>query len=116
MNNEREQAPGICREVGLSCKQCTTDSATSLAAVCKGLRPKAVTQLFHQIYLQSACAPMSSHFAKAYRAASEEALGLFASKELAASRKPAGIEVPQEAAGVRKEVASWRPRTLAAVA
>jgi hypothetical protein len=61
---------------------------------------------------------MSSHFAKSYRAASEEALGIFANQELAASRKPAGIEVPRETRplGVRKEVTSWSPRTMAAVA
>jgi hypothetical protein len=106
MNNEREQVPGICQEVGLSCKRCTEDSATSLAAVCKGLRTKAVKQLFHQIYPQPACTPMSSYFAKSYRAASEEASGIFADKELAVGKK----------VGVRKEVASLRPRTMAAVA
>jgi hypothetical protein len=106
MNNEREQVPGICQEVGLSCKRCTEDSATSLAAVCKGLRTKAVTQLFHQIYPQPACTPMSSHFAKSYRAASEEALGISGSKEQLENKK----------VGVRKEVTSILPRTMAAVA
>ncbi len=105
MNSEREQVPGICQQVGLSCKSCTEDSAASLAAVCKGLRTKAVVQLFHQIYPHSACAPMSSHFAKSYRAASEEDLRIRASQELLNGK-----------VGVRKEVASLRPRTMAAVA
>lgn len=98
MKNEREQYPGICQEVGLSCKSCTEDAATSLAAVCKGLRAKAVTQLFHQIYPQAACARMSSHFARSYRAASREATSL-------PERMP-----------VRKEVTEIRPRPMAAVA
>ena len=98
MNNEREQYPGICREVGLNCKRCTEDTAASLAAVCKGLRPKAVTQLFHQIYPQRACAPMGSHFARCYRAASQGEVSL-------PERLPA-----------RKEVTELRPRPMAAVA
>lgn len=100
MHNERDQVPGICREVGLSCKRCTEDSATSVAAVCKGLRPKAVTQLFHQIYTQSPCAPMSSHFARSYRAASQNAL------DASEANEPF----------MRKPVPSSRPRTAAAVA
>ncbi len=106
MNNERGQIPGICLEVGLSCKRCTEDSATSLAAVCKGLRTKAVTQLFFQIYPESACAQMSSHFAKAYRAASRESLPSFECEEMIGTNSP----------GTRKEVGSVRPRTMAAVA
>ena len=112
MNNKREQVPGICQEVGLTCKRCTEDAAISLAAVCKGLRTKAVTQLFHQIYPQSACAPMSSHFARSYRVASEEGFGGFANQELLGSASARETEV----LGVRKEVTSWRPRTMAAVA
>lgn len=98
MNNEREQYPGICQEVGLSCKSCTEDAAASLAAVCKGLRTRAVTQLFHQIYPHSACAPMSFHFARSYRAASREETSL------------------PERLPVRKEVTEIRPRRMVAVA
>jgi hypothetical protein len=73
MTSEFGEVPAICREVGLSCKRCTEDSARSLAAVCKGLRGKAIAQLFHQIYPVAACTPMSSHFVRAYKAASAEA-------------------------------------------
>lgn len=104
MNNEREQIPEICQEVGLSCRRCTEDSAASMAAVCKGLRTKAVTQLFYQIYPQSACAPMSSHFARAYRAASQQA---------AVERED---RFQSESMGIRREVTAMRPRTMAAVA
>jgi len=67
--------PSQCIEVGLACDACTSESARQLAAVCKGLRGKMIGQLFVQIYPRSACAPMHSHFADAYRAAnSREAL------------------------------------------
>jgi hypothetical protein len=102
MNNLSEQVPGICREVGLTCKRCTEDSAASLAVTCKGLRTKAVVQLFHQIYPHSACASMSSHFAKSYRAASQMPLLL--------------LEFEISAPSLRKEVTSIRPRRMAAVA
>ena len=59
--------PRICSEVGLDCETCTAATARSLAAVCKGLRGKAVAQLFVQIYPNSACAPMHSHFTAEYR-------------------------------------------------
>ena len=98
MNNEREQYPQICQEVGLSCKRCTEDSAASLATVCKGLRGKTVAQLFHQIYPQPACAPMGAHFARCYRAAAQVEVSL-------PDRLP-----------VRKEVTALRPRAVAAVA
>ena len=97
MENEREQVPGICREVGLSCKRCTEDSAASVAAVCKGLRTKAVVQLFHQIYPVSACATMSSHFARSYRAASQGALG---ATDESVVRKPASGVRPRVAVAV----------------
>lgn len=98
MNNQREQYPGICQEVGLSCTSCTEDAATSLAAVCKGLRAKAVTQLFHQIYPQPACARMGAHFARCYRAASRDEVS------------------PPERLPVRSEMTGIRPRPMAAVA
>jgi hypothetical protein len=70
MDLDYAPVPDICRSVGLSCKNCTEDSAKSLAAVCKGLKGKAVTKLFFQIYPVRACSSMSSHFARAYKAAS----------------------------------------------
>jgi hypothetical protein len=93
MTSEFGQVPAICREVGLSCKRCTEDSAHSLAAACKGLRGKAIAQLFHQIYPVSACAPMSSHFVRAYKTASANAA---------------------EIAGARQEIISLVPETPAA--
>jgi hypothetical protein len=66
--------PTICSEVGLTCETCIASTARDLAAVCKGLRGKALGQLFVQIYSHSACAPMHSQFAACYRAASSETL------------------------------------------
>ena len=111
MENERDQVPGICREVGLSCKRCTEDSATSLEAVCKGLRGKAVTQLFYQIYPASACASMSSHFARSYRAASQDAPG---SREVIDAVEANASFARKEV--TRREVTIFRPRAAAAVA
>ena len=62
--------PALCDTVGLSCETCVTDSATHLASVCKGLRGPMVTQMFVQIYTESACSPMSQQFAASYRRAS----------------------------------------------
>jgi hypothetical protein len=59
--------PQICFEAGLTCQECTSETARKLAQVCKGLRGKAVGQLFVQIHVHSACAPMHSHFAQCYR-------------------------------------------------
>ena len=102
--------PDICRSVGLSCKSCTEGTAKSLAAVCKGLKGQAVTQLFYQIYPVSACSSMSSHFARAYKAAS---------RELNERQTPAPVEenvllTRKEAA--RREVGSFGNRAAAAAA
>jgi hypothetical protein len=64
--------PNICEEVGLGCEECTSSTAREVARVCKGLRGKAVAQLFVQIHSYPACAQMHANFAAAYRAASEE--------------------------------------------
>lgn len=74
MDLDYAPVPEICRSVGLSCKSCTEDSAKSLAAVCKGLKGKAVTQLFYQIYPVSACSSMRPNFTRAYKAASRDML------------------------------------------
>lgn len=61
-----------CREVGLSCEECTAQTAAELARTCKGLRGKMVAQLFVQLYPEPACSRMHAHFAAAYRSASRE--------------------------------------------
>ena len=88
--------PRVCSEVGLSCESCTSATARELAAICKGLRGKAIGQLFVQIYHNSACAPMHSYFAGQYREASH------------------ARAVPEEPE--RREVMFARPRAIAAVA
>ena len=62
--------PRICLEVGLTCETCTAQTAREVAAVCKGLRGKAVGQLFVQIHPHPACARMHAQFAAQYREAS----------------------------------------------
>jgi hypothetical protein len=63
--------PYICREVGLSCEECTGSTASQVALLCTGLRGKAVKQLFVQLYPHPACAGMQGHFAAAYQAAGD---------------------------------------------
>ncbi len=70
--NSANTYPQICSEVGLSCEKCTSGTARELAAICKGLRGKAIGQLFVQIYPNSACSPMHSYFAEQYRQAGSE--------------------------------------------
>jgi len=61
--------PRICSETGLTCEGCTAETARQVAAVCKGLRGKAIGQLFVQIHPHAACARMHTHFAAQYREA-----------------------------------------------
>jgi hypothetical protein len=68
--SEYENYPNACIEVGLTCEECTSNTAREVARVCKGLRGKALGQMFVQLYPQPACSPMYSHFALAYRDAS----------------------------------------------
>ena len=63
--------PHVCQEVGMSCEECTGTTAAEMARLCRGLRGKAVGQLFVQIYTHPACSPMRSHFAAVYQEASE---------------------------------------------
>ena len=95
--------PQICFEVGLSCETCTGGTARQLAAVCKGLRGRAVGQLFVQLYPNPACSPMHSHFAACYR-------------EGASDEEMAPAAVSTEAAEQRREVTFARPRAMRAVA
>jgi len=72
MRTASDDYPQLCIAVGLTCDSCTAGTAMQLAKVCKGLRGKAISQMFVQIHPHSACAPMHAHFADCYRAASEE--------------------------------------------
>jgi hypothetical protein len=65
-----ESYPSLCVEVGLTCEECTSNTAREVARVCKGLRGKMVGQMFVQLYPHPACSPMHAHFAQAYRDAS----------------------------------------------
>ena len=100
--NSANNYPQICSEVGLTCESCTSSSARELAAICKGLRGKAVGQLFVQIYPHSACAPMHSHFAACY-------------KEVMAEPEDFSVRLPVPLP-VRREVTFARPRAMRAVA
>jgi hypothetical protein len=91
--------PQICSEVGLTCESCTSTTARQLAAICKGLRGKAVGQLFVQIYPDPACAPMHAHFAAQYREGTVE------------SGSDVDVDVPE-----RREVTFARSRSMYAVA
>ena len=65
-----ESYPSVCIEVGLTCEACTSNTAREVARVCKGLRGKALGQMFVQLYPDPACSPAHGHFAQAYRDAS----------------------------------------------
>jgi hypothetical protein len=67
--------PQLCREVGLSCKECTEAVALQTARLCSGLRRKAVGQLFVQLYPHPACSPMHAHFEAAYQQAQRKGPG-----------------------------------------
>lgn len=64
-----ETYPHLCREVGLSCKECIKAAAEQTARVCIGLRSKAVGQIFVQLYPHPACAPMHAQFDAVYQQA-----------------------------------------------
>jgi hypothetical protein len=97
--NSANNYPQICSEVGLTCESCTSSTARELAAICKGLRGKAVGQLFVQIYPDPACAPMHSYFAACYREGTGES-----------------DAVPVVAIQERREVTFARGRAMRAVA
>ena len=65
-----ESYPSLCVEVGLTCEDCTSNTAREVARVCKGLRGKMVGQMFVQLYPHPACSAMHANFAQAYRDAS----------------------------------------------
>ena len=70
MPDYEKSYPNACIEVGLTCLQCTSNTAREVARVCKGLRGKMLGQLFVQLYPDPACSPAHVHFAQAYRDAS----------------------------------------------
>ena len=70
MTGYEKSYPNVCIEVGLTCEECTSNTARELARVCKGLRGKMVGQMFVQLYPHPACSRMHGHFAQAYRDAS----------------------------------------------
>ena len=70
MTAYEESYPGLCVELGLTCEACSSNTAREVARVCKGLRGKALGQMFVQLYPDPACRPMHNNFAQAYRDAS----------------------------------------------
>ena len=70
MPGYEESYPNVCIEVGLTCEECTSNTAREVARVCKGLRGKMLGQMFVQLYPDPACAPVHANFAQAYRDAS----------------------------------------------
>jgi hypothetical protein len=95
-----DRYPRMCLESGLTCESCNRETASQLAQACKGLRGKAVGQLFIQIHPYPACSRMHAHFAASYREAS--------SGELA--RKGVQREnVPDSARGTRRTVCAPEP-------
>ncbi len=64
--------PQLCFEVGLTCEACVAETSAQLANACKGLRGKAIGQLFVQIHPHSACARMHAQFARGYHDASRQ--------------------------------------------
>jgi len=62
--------PSLCINMGLTCEDCTTESARHLAKTCRGLRGPSVRQLFVQIYPDPACSAMAARFEKSYQEAS----------------------------------------------
>jgi hypothetical protein len=113
-NANESEFPRLCIEVGLSCQSCTRETARQTAAVCKGLRGKAVGQLFVQLYPNSACSSMHSHFAACYQEASME-LNQVEMNRVDDLDTLEPIAIP-EPAFERREVMYARPRAMAAVA
>jgi hypothetical protein len=70
MTAYEESYPGLCVELGLTCEECSSNTAREVARVCKGLRGKVLGQMFVQLYPHPACSAMHTNFAEAYRDAS----------------------------------------------
>lgn len=55
-----------CREENLSCHDCVTHAAKSLASIASEINGSAVRQLFFAMYPAEPCLPMASAFVQAY--------------------------------------------------
>jgi hypothetical protein len=65
-----ENSPESCSNIGLDCGTCIHRSAASVAAICRGLEPAALQQIFFQLYPAPGCHPMAQAFALAYQESS----------------------------------------------
>ena len=76
-----ENSPEICSNIGLDCGTCVHRSASSVAAICRGLDPAGQEQIFFQLYPSPGCHAMAPIFALAYQECSpaEEPARAFAS-------------------------------------
>lgn len=64
--DERDRDPQSCLAVGLDCRSCVCRSAENVAAICHGMTPRAVHNIFVQLYPSPACAGMAMAFESAY--------------------------------------------------
>jgi hypothetical protein len=62
-----------CREVGMSCTECVSNSARGLAAIADSLGPQMAQQLFTAMYPEPACMAMSRTFIQILRTCRAEA-------------------------------------------
>jgi hypothetical protein len=65
-----ETNPESCSQVGLDCGSCIHRSAANVAAICHGLAPSAVQQVFFQLFSSPGCHPMAHAFTLAYQESS----------------------------------------------
>ena len=70
MHELTENRPETCFTLGLDCGECVQQSATTVAAICQGLQPNGVLQIFFQLYPSAGCHPMAPAFERAYAALS----------------------------------------------
>jgi hypothetical protein len=66
MHQLTENRPETCFSVGLDCGECVRHSATTVAAICQGLQPAGIHQIFFQLYPSTGCHPMAQAFERAY--------------------------------------------------
>ena len=76
-----ENSPESCSNIGLDCGTCIHRSAASVAAICRGMEPAGLQQIFLQLYASPACHVMEQAFALAYEESSgaQKAVRSFAS-------------------------------------
>ena len=66
-----ENQPETCASLGMECGACVRQAASSVAAVCHGLEPAALHQVFFQLFPSPGCKPMALAFTTAYREVGE---------------------------------------------